>query len=191
MMSLDVRAHASNAMPLNHIGISTRDFVVHGIDRSRAGTGKQLPLSMSPTKSISRTTGTLADNVAESNCCLHSNPTGIALDMFQKLTTAACAVDWLLALLLTQAGMFLVGKTHADAARGLATPEYVPGLSAGSLALLALALAVSLILHGLWCWRRFKALGAQHAPKPVEVVLILAAPVAALGIGIVLAILRY
>ena len=115
----------------------------------------------------------------------------IALDMFQKLTTAACAVDWLLALLLTQAGMFLVGKGHADAVRGGVTPEFVPGMSTASLALLALAMAVSLILHGFWCWRRFKALGAQHAPKPFEIALTLGAPLGALTVGVVLAVLRH
>jgi hypothetical protein len=139
----------------------------------------------------------LADNVAEScaHFCAHFAATaltqqGIALDMFQKLTTAACAVDWLLALLFTQAGMFLVGKGHADALRGGVVQEFVPGMSTASLALLALALAVSLALHGFWCWRRFKALGTQYVPKPFEIALTLGAPLGALIVGVVLAILH-
>ncbi|MDB5801212.1 MAG: hypothetical protein JWL63_2151 [Rhodocyclales bacterium] len=122
--------------------------------------------------------------------CAFNNPTGIDLDMFQRLTTAACAVDWLLALLFTQAGMFLVGKAHADAGRGGPVQEFVPGMSTGSLAMLALILAASLILHGFWCWRQFKTLGAVHSPKPMQIALMLGAPLAALAIGVVLAILH-
>ncbi|MDB5814186.1 MAG: hypothetical protein JWN23_1303 [Rhodocyclales bacterium] len=111
--------------------------------------------------------------------------------MYQKLMTAACGVDWLLALLFTQAGMFLIGKSHADAVRGGTTPEFVRGMSTGALALLALVLAVSLILHGFWCWRRFKTLGAQHTPKPLEIALMLGAPLGALTIGVVLGFLHH
>jgi hypothetical protein len=107
--------------------------------------------------------------------------------MYKQLTTATCAIDWLLALLFTQAGTFFVGKTHADSIHGVAPHELAFGMSTGDLAGLALILAVSLVLHGLWCWRRFKTLGPQHEPKPLEIALTVAAPLIGVIIGITLA----
>lgn len=110
--------------------------------------------------------------------------------MYRQLITAACALDFILALLFTQLGMFLVGRGHSLVQKGLASGEFAPGLSIANVAALALVLAVCLIVHGFWCWRRFKTLGPEHAPKPLEFVLSLAAPVAALGIGVAVALLH-
>lgn len=106
--------------------------------------------------------------------------------MYKQLITAACAIDWLLALLFTQGGTFFVGKTHADSVHGIAPHELAFGMSTGELAGLVLMLAACLVLHGLWCWRRFKTLGPQHQPSSLEIALTSAAPIAAIIIGVTL-----
>ena len=108
--------------------------------------------------------------------------------MSKQLTTAACAIDWLLALLFTQAGMFFVGKTHADVTHGIAPHELTFGMSGGNVAVLALILAAILVFHGLWCWRKFRTAVPQYALKPAEIALICAAPLIAIVIGVTLGI---
>lgn len=107
--------------------------------------------------------------------------------MSRQFLAAVCVFDGLLTLLFTQAGMFFIGKTHADVSHGLTPQPLAFGMYSGNIGALGLLLAAALACHGLWSWRKYRTMAPQARLKPLESVVVATAPLLGALIGITLA----